>query len=58
MSSKLAGMSLDAPAGTVTFEQNRFATQPIFIGKAQPSGGIKIEQTFPAVKADETCSPK
>jgi ABC-type branched-subunit amino acid transport system substrate-binding protein len=58
VSSKLAGMSLDAPAGTVTFEQNRFATQPIFIGKARTGGGIKIEQTFPAVKADETCSPK
>lgn len=58
VSAKLAGMSLDAPAGTVTFEPNRFATQPIFIGQALTDGAIKIVRTFPAVKADETCAPK
>ncbi|WP_367319762.1 substrate-binding protein [Streptomyces sp. HUAS ZL42] len=55
VAAKLGGLSLDAPAGKVTFEKNRTATQPVYVG--QVTGGVvKIEKTFPDVAADSKCT--
>ncbi|MDT3441834.1 substrate-binding protein [Pseudofrankia sp. BMG5.37] len=52
---KLKGMSLDAPAGKVTFGVNRYATQPIYIAQTQSDGTTKIVQTYEGVTPEEPC---
>jgi ABC-type branched-subunit amino acid transport system substrate-binding protein len=55
VSARLKGLTLEAPAGKVTFDKNRYMTQPIYIGQAQPNGSTKIVKTFEDVAPDERC---
>lgn len=56
MFNKLIGMSIDAPAGKVTFEKNRFMAQPIVITENMPDGKASIVKSFESVQASEECS--
>lgn len=52
----LTGLTIDAPAGSVTFEANRFMTQPIHVAEIKADGSPSIVQSFEASKADEACA--
>ena len=52
---EIAGLSIDGPAGTVTFDENHYVTQPIYVTQANPDGSASVVTSFPAVPSDETC---
>jgi urea transport system substrate-binding protein len=53
----LQGLELSAPAGNVTFQDNRYMTQPIYIAQAEANGSIKILKDLGEITADQSCNP-
>ncbi len=54
--SKVAGLKINAPAGTVTFEKNHFVSMPISIVQVQADGSVKVVKAFADVQPDQTCT--
>ncbi len=51
----LEGLSFVAPAGKVTFQDNRYMEQPIYIAQSQANGSLKIIKSFGDIPAKQTC---
>ncbi|WP_454851326.1 substrate-binding protein [Promicromonospora soli] len=52
---EVAGLSIDGPAGTVTFDENHYVTQPIYVTQTNADGSASAVESFPAVASGETC---
>ncbi|MGH8110449.1 MAG: substrate-binding protein [Rhodanobacteraceae bacterium] len=55
ISKALSGMTIDAPAGTITWDANHYPTQPIYVDQIQPDGRAKIVKSYAAVSNGQTC---
>jgi ABC-type branched-subunit amino acid transport system substrate-binding protein len=55
ISKAISGMTIQGPAGTITWDADHYTTQPIYVDQIQADGTAKIVKSYPEMSNDQTC---